>query len=150
MFMCAFIYLLGPTPRVLISVTISNTETGLKWLFEVSIFHACAIAKVISRRIPTAAARVRSSVRSCGICGKQSGTGAGFLPVIRFPLPILIPPTAPHSSSSIIRGWYNRPNSGEHAKWIQSHPTPQNFITSNEQFPWKCRYLIGRSTDGQN
>jgi hypothetical protein len=23
-----------------------------------------------------------------------------------------IPPTAPHSLSSIIRGWYNRPNSG--------------------------------------
>jgi hypothetical protein len=29
-----------------------------------------------------------------------------------FPLPILIPPTAPHSSTYIIRGWYNRPNSG--------------------------------------
>jgi hypothetical protein len=47
-------------------------------------------------------------VRSCGICGGQSGTGAGFLAVLRFPLPILIPPSAPHSSS-IIRGWYNRP-----------------------------------------
>jgi hypothetical protein len=32
---------------------------------------------------------------SCGICGGQSGTGAGFLRVLRFPLPILIPPTAP-------------------------------------------------------
>jgi hypothetical protein len=29
--------------------------------------------------------------------------------LLRFPLPILIPPTAPHSSSSIIWGWYNRP-----------------------------------------
>jgi hypothetical protein len=28
------------------------------------------------------------------------GTGAGFLRVLRFPLPILIPPTAPYSSSS--------------------------------------------------
>jgi hypothetical protein len=27
---------------------------------------------------------------------------AGFLRVLRFPLPILIPPTAPHSSSSSI------------------------------------------------
>jgi hypothetical protein len=35
--------------------------------------------------------------RSCGICGAQSGTGAGFLRVFRFPLPILIPPTAPYS-----------------------------------------------------
>jgi hypothetical protein len=34
-----------------------------------------------------------------GICGGQSVTGAGFLRIFRFPLP-LIPPTAPHSSSS--------------------------------------------------
>jgi hypothetical protein len=46
---------------------------------------------------------------SCGICGGQSGTWAGFLRVLRFPLPIFIPPVAPQSLSSIIRGWYNRP-----------------------------------------
>jgi hypothetical protein len=44
-----------------------------------------------------------------GICVGQSGTGAGFLRVLRFPLPIFIPPTVPQSPSSIIWGWYNRP-----------------------------------------
>jgi hypothetical protein len=42
------------------------------------------------------------------------GTGADFLRVHRFSLPIHVPPTAPRSSSSsIIVGWYNRPTSGE-------------------------------------
>jgi hypothetical protein len=50
----------------------------------------------IIRRHPTAAARIRAQVGSCEICGGQSGTGAGFLRVLQFPLPILIPPTAPH------------------------------------------------------
>jgi hypothetical protein len=66
------------------------------------------IVQAVSHRLPRAAARVRSYVRSCGVCGGQSGAGAGFLRVFRFPLPILIPPTAPHSSS-ITRGWYSRP-----------------------------------------
>jgi hypothetical protein len=56
-----------------------------------------AIAQAVNRRLPSGAARVRAQVRSCGICGGQRGTGAGFLRVLRFPLPILIPPTAPHS-----------------------------------------------------
>jgi hypothetical protein len=49
-----------------------------------------AKTQAVSRRLPTAAAQV------------------GFLRVLRFPLPILIPPTALHPSS-ITRGWYNRP-----------------------------------------
>jgi hypothetical protein len=84
-----------------------------------------AIAQAVSRRLPTAAVWVRARVRSCGICGRQSGTEAGILRVLRFPLTILIPPTAPHSPS-IIRGWYNRPVSGRPTKWTQSHPTPRN------------------------
>jgi hypothetical protein len=69
-------------------------------------------AQAVSRRLPTAAAHVRSQVRSSGNYGEQSGTGAGFLRIIRFLLPIHIPPTGPHSSSSILRAWYKRPNSG--------------------------------------
>jgi hypothetical protein len=62
------------------------------------------MAQAVSSRFLTAAARFRAQFRSCGICGGQSGTGAGFLRVLRFPLPILIPPTAPHSSSIIGAG----------------------------------------------
>jgi hypothetical protein len=52
-------------------------------------------SSAVRRWLPTAAARV--CVRAaCGVCGGQSGTGAGFLRVLRFPLPI-IPPIAPLS-----------------------------------------------------
>jgi hypothetical protein len=95
---------------------------------EMAILMVCrgrAIAQAVSRRFPTAAARVRSQVRSCGICGGQSGTGASFLRILRFSLPVLIPPTTLHLPS-IIRGWYNTPNVGRRSKWTQSHPTPRN------------------------
>jgi hypothetical protein len=61
-----------------------------------------AIAQAVTRWLPP---RFWSS----GICGGQSGAGAGFLLVLRFPLPIFIPPTAPQSPSPIIWVWYNRP-----------------------------------------
>jgi hypothetical protein len=59
-----------------------------------------AIAQAVSRWLPTAAARVRSRIWSSGICGGQSGAGAGFLQVLRFPLPIFIPPKNSPSSQS--------------------------------------------------
>jgi hypothetical protein len=56
-----------------------------------------AVAQTVSCLLPTAAARVRTRVKSCGICGGQSGSEAGFLGVHWFPLPN-IPPTAPPPS----------------------------------------------------
>jgi hypothetical protein len=105
-----------------------NTQSVLIFGINPSLysFESRAIAQAVSRRLSTAAARVRAKVRSCEICGGKSGTGAGFLRVLWFPLPILIPPTAPHLSS-IIRGWYNRPVSGRRTKWTQSHPTPRDL-----------------------
>jgi hypothetical protein len=55
------------------------------------------------RLVASYPARARPQVMLCGIYGGQSGNGTGFLRVLRFPLPIVIPLTAPHSSSSIIR-----------------------------------------------
>jgi hypothetical protein len=50
-------------------------------------------AQAVSRWLPNAAARVR--VRAArGVYGGQSGTGAGILRALRFPLPI-IPPISP-------------------------------------------------------
>jgi hypothetical protein len=45
------------------------------------------------------AAWVRSQVKSCGIYGEQSVSRAGFLWLLRFPLPILIPLTVLRSSA---------------------------------------------------
>jgi hypothetical protein len=64
-----------------------------------------AIVQVVSRWLPSAEA----GISSCGICGGQSGAGAGFLRVYLFPLLICIPPVSAQSLSSIICGWYNRP-----------------------------------------
>jgi hypothetical protein len=58
-----------------------------------------AIAQAVSRWLPTAAARVHAWIWSSGICRAQSGAGAGFLQVLRFPLPIFIPPNSPSSLS---------------------------------------------------
>jgi hypothetical protein len=68
-----------------------------------------AIAQAVSRWLPTTVARVLAQLRSCGICGEQSGTGAGFLRVLRFPLPIFISSIGPQLPLSIIWGWNNRP-----------------------------------------
>jgi hypothetical protein len=48
-----------------------------------------AITQAVSRRLPTATARVQSRVWSCGIfVMDKSGAGAGFLRELRFPLTI--------------------------------------------------------------
>jgi hypothetical protein len=55
------------------------------------------ISQTVSHRLPTAGAGGRTQVRSCGICGAQSDSAAGFGRVRPFPPPIHILPTSPHS-----------------------------------------------------
>jgi hypothetical protein len=55
-----------------------------------------AVAQAVSRWLPTATARVHVRA-ACGVCGGQTGIGAGFLRVLRFHLPIIIPPISPSS-----------------------------------------------------
>jgi hypothetical protein len=88
-----------------------------------------AIVQAVTRRFPTAKALVGTRARSCGIRAEQSGTGVDLFRALWFPLPP-IPLTAPHSSS-IIQGWYHRPNSGRSTKWTQSHTTPNIYIYRN-------------------
>jgi hypothetical protein len=56
-----------------------------------------ATDQTVSGQLASSTARVRSKIRSRGICGGQSGTGAGFLRVLRFSQPIFIPSAAPHT-----------------------------------------------------
>jgi hypothetical protein len=93
------------------ATAVPRTEYYYRFFLSAILIKGRAIDEAVSRRVPTSAVRVRSQVRSYGICGGQSDAGVGFLRVLRFPLLFLIPLTAPHSSS-IIRSWYSGPNSG--------------------------------------
>jgi hypothetical protein len=106
-----------------------------------------AIVQAVSRRLPTAAARFRSPVRSCEIFGGKSGIGASFLRVLRFPLPILIPPNL--SFSCITRGWYNRSVSGRRTKWTQSHPHPKK-LKKKFVFVERWVFFSDKDKDGRN
>jgi hypothetical protein len=102
-----------------------------------------AIAQAVSRWLPTAAARVRARVWSCRICGGQSGAEAGFLRVLRFPLPIFIPPIAPQSPSSIIWGLYNRPEVAALPRDLVP-PHKKNTVAKTHTLTW----LNWTSADG--
>jgi hypothetical protein len=67
-----------------------------------------AISQVVSRWLSTAAVRIRPQGWSSVIYRGQSGAGADFLRVLRFPLPIFIPPN-----------FLSLQSPGRHAEWTQ-------------------------------
>jgi hypothetical protein len=77
-----------------LSVSFSATRIRIREWTETWV-SGRAIAQAVSRWLPTAAARVWSS----DICGGQFGAGVGFLRVLRFLLPVFIPPNSPSSWS---------------------------------------------------
>jgi hypothetical protein len=76
-----------------------HTNTAGPWVggrVQAQLREDRVVAQAVSRWLPTAAARVRIQA-ACGVCGGQSSNGAGFLRVLLFPLPIIIPPISPSS-----------------------------------------------------
>jgi hypothetical protein len=100
-----------------------------------------AIAEAVIHRLPVTVVQVRAQVSSYRICGGQNSTEVGFLRVSRFPVAILVPLPAPHSTSTIVRGWQNRSNSGRRTKWTQSHPTPRNLKKKKTGIGWMRRCM---------
>jgi ABC-type Co2+ transport system permease subunit len=77
------------------SITNVPSKSIVRSITAVTLRIGRAVAQAVSRWLPTVAARVRVRA-ACGICGGQSGIGAGFLRVLWFTLPI-IPPISPSS-----------------------------------------------------
>jgi hypothetical protein len=75
---------------------------------EVSSVEAKGLAIVLKRLVAGFPPR-RPGSSHVGFVVDKVALGAGFLRVLlRFPLPIFIPPISPQSPSPIIWGWYNK------------------------------------------
>jgi hypothetical protein len=94
----------------------------------------CAIAKKFSRQLLTAAVRIRSQVRYCGIYDEQYCNVVSCLRILLFPLPIIIQAIALHSSI-ILR-------CDPLTKWTRSHPTPAHEFKDMNILIFKVYYSL--------
>jgi hypothetical protein len=114
----------------------SYTSSKIKYCFK-----GRAIVQAVSRWLSTAADWVQARVCSCGICGGQSGAGAGFLQVLWFPLPIFIPPIASQSPSSIVWGLYNRPEVATVPRGLSAIPLKKKYCFNISWVSmWRCSH----------
>jgi hypothetical protein len=130
----------GLSPHVVPWFCIENPQCNgyitWKWYFWISLAiplllnEGRAVVQAVSCWVPTAAARVRVRA-ACGVCGGQSVTGAGFLRVLRFPLPI-ISPVSPSSES---------PGAGTIGLWVAAVRSGPSW-TSPPTIPIKKYYLM--------
>jgi hypothetical protein len=75
------------------------------------LYEGRAIAQAVSRWLPNVAVRGSRPGRHVGFCGGQSGAEAGFLRVLRFPLPNSFHQLLQKIIFNIInQDMYNRPN----------------------------------------
>jgi hypothetical protein len=82
------LYAIGKESSTCISLSAISQRRMEKWRYSsailclsITILACCRdIAQAVSRRLRTAAARVLAQIKSCGICGGQSGTWARFYP----------------------------------------------------------------------
>jgi hypothetical protein len=93
---CAYFY-----PKVSWN-TSTRTKNKFTHIFSLLLNLAMPTAWATSHQLPNSSAWVQFQVRSCGVCGKQSGTEAGLIQVLQFLLPTIIPLTAPYPSSEAV------------------------------------------------
>jgi hypothetical protein len=69
---------------------IAMTITLTTYWSDGNVFCYVLANRNVNMDLTTTAVRIRSQVRSSGMCDVQSGTGADFFRVLRFPLPVFI------------------------------------------------------------
>lgn len=103
----------------------SRTKENLRCPLECALQGPEVAGRAVAR-LPTTAVRFQSQVRTSWICDGQNDTGAGFLLIFHLPVPILVLPTARHTSSPPCR-----PNSGRPARCTQSRLSPRKKIVKD-------------------
>jgi hypothetical protein len=92
-----------------------------------------AITQAVSPWRPTAAARVRARIRSCGICGGKVALVHVFSQYFGFACQLSFHRLL--HTLIIIRDWYSRQNSGRCNEWTQFDPTPTKKIKEVKVVP---------------